>query len=82
MNDEEVGSFKFWKSKYRRGNLIIQTFRWFGFSEEIRCPFLNLREFLIEKSTAESCRMHWKLIMTKNLAPSSSLNQNTESGSK
>ena len=45
MNDEEFGSFKFLKLKYRRGEQIIQLFCRIGFPEEIRSPLFNLKKF-------------------------------------
>ena len=63
MNDEEFAWFKFLKLKYRRENQIIQLFCRTGFPQEIRSPLFNLRKFQkTEKSTAESCRMHWNLM--------------------
>ena len=63
MNDEEFGSFKFLKLKYRRGEQIIRLFCRIGSLQEIRPPLFNLRKFQkFGKSTAESCRMHWNLM--------------------
>ena len=63
MNDEEIGSFKLLKLKYRRGDQIIQPFCRIGSPQEIRSPLFNLRKFQkIEKSTGESCRTHWNLM--------------------
>ena len=63
LDDEEFGSLKFLKLKYRRGDQIIQPFWRIGSPQEISCPLFNLRKFeKTEKSTAESCRMHWNLL--------------------
>ena len=68
MNDQEFGSFKFLKLKYRRGDQIIQPFCRIGYPQEYRCPLFNLRKFQkAEKSTVESCRMHWNLINDEEL---------------
>ena len=62
-DDEEFGSLQFLKLKYRRGDQIIQPFCRIGSPQEIRSPLFNLRKFeKTEKSTAESCRMHWNLL--------------------
>ena len=62
-NNEEVGSFKLLKFKYRRGDQIIQLFCRIGSPQEIRSPLFNLRKFQKPgKSTAESCRRHWGLM--------------------
>ena len=45
MNDEEFGSRKFLKLKYRRGDQIIQTFLQTWFPREIWSPLLNLWKF-------------------------------------
>ena len=45
MNDEEFGSFKFLKLKYRRGEQIIQLFCIIGFPQEVWSPLFNLRKF-------------------------------------
>ena len=67
MNDKEFGSFKFLKLKYRKRDQIIQLFCRIGSPpQEIRFPFFNLKKVLkTEKSTAESCRIHWNLINDK-----------------
>ena len=52
-NDAEIGSFKILKLKYRRGDLIIQSFSRIGSTQKIRSPLFNLRKFLkTEKNTA------------------------------
>ena len=62
-NHEEFGSIKFLKLKYRRGDQIIQPFCRIGSPQEIMSPLFNLRKFeKNEKSTSESCRMHWNLL--------------------
>ena len=59
MDDEEFGSLKFLKLKYRRGDQRIQPFCRIGSPQEIRSPLFNLRKFeKTEKSTSGSCRMH------------------------
>ena len=66
MNDEEFGSFKFLKLKYRRGDQIIQPFCRIGSPQEIRSPLFNLMNFQkAEKGTAESYKMHWNLMNDK-----------------
>ena len=66
MNDDEFGSLKFLKLKYRRGDEIIQLFWRIVSSQEMRSPLFNLRKFQkAEKSTAESYRMHWNLMNNK-----------------
>ena len=51
LDDEELGSLKFLKLKYRRGDQIIQQFCRIGSPQEIRSPIFNLRKFEnIEKS--------------------------------
>ena len=45
MNDEEFGSLKSLKLKYRRGDEIIQLFSRIGFPQEIRSPLFNLKKF-------------------------------------
>ena len=62
MNNDEFGSFKGLKLKYRLGGrnnwAVLQN----GSPQEIRSPFFHLRKFRkAEKSTAESCRRHWNL---------------------
>ena len=63
MNDEEFGSLKLLKLKYRRGYQIIQPFCRIGSPQEIRSPLCNLWKFQkSEKGTNESRRMHWNLM--------------------
>ena len=63
LDDEEFGSLQLLKLKYRRGDQIIQPFCRIGSPQEIRSPLFNLRKFeKTEKSTVESCRMHWNLL--------------------
>ena len=45
MNDEEFGSVKFLKLKYRRGDQIFQPFCRIGSPEETRSSLSNLRKF-------------------------------------
>ena len=66
MNDDEFGSFKLLKFKYRRGDQIIQLFYRIGSPQEIRSPLFNLRKFQKpEKSSTASCRTHWNLMNDK-----------------
>ena len=63
LDDEEFGSLKFLKLKYRRGDQIIQHFCKISSPVEIRFPLFNLRKFQkTEKINAESCRMHESLL--------------------
>ena len=63
MNDKEFASFKLLKFRYSRVDQIIHPFCRIGSSKEIRSPFFNLTKFQkLEKSTAESSRMHWNLM--------------------
>ena len=63
MNDKEFGSFKLLKLKYRRGGQIVQPFWRIGSPQEIRSPLFYLKKLQKpEKSTAESCKMHWNLM--------------------
>ena len=67
INDEELESFKCLILKYRRGDQILQPLCRIGSPQEIGSPLLNLSKFSkTDKTTAESCRMHWNG-MTKNL---------------
>ena len=59
MDNEEFGSLKFLKFKYRWGgpnnSAVLQNW----FPQEFRSLLVNLRKFQKnEKSTAESCRMN------------------------
>ena len=66
MNDEEFGSLKFLKLKYRTGDQRIQPFCRIGSPQEIRSPLFNLTKFQKpKKSTAESYRIHWNLMNEK-----------------
>ena len=63
MKDEEFGSLKLLKLKYRIRKQLIQQFCRIGFHQEIRSPLCNLRKFeKSEKIIPESCRMHWNLM--------------------
>ena len=71
INDEEFGSFKCLTLKYRRGDQRIQPFCRIGSPQKIISPLFNLSKFWkFDKSTADSCRMHWNIINDKNLGPS------------
>ena len=59
MNDEEFGSRKLLKFKYRRGDQIIQTFCKIGSPQKLAPPLFNFYKFQdSSKSTPESCRIH------------------------
>ena len=59
MNDDELGSFKFLKLKYRRGDETIQLLCRIGSPRETRTSIFNLRKIQKpEKSTGGSYRMH------------------------
>ena len=62
MNDEEFGSRKVLKLKYRTTNQITYFLKnWFP--PEIRSSLFILQKYQdSEKSTPESCRMHWNLM--------------------
>ena len=63
LNDHAIGSLKFLKLKYRRWDEIIQLFCRIGSHQEIVSPLFNLSKvYKTERSTAESCRMHWSLL--------------------
>ena len=63
MNDKEFGSFNFLKLKSWRGVQIIHLLCRICSPQEIKCPLFNLRKSQKpEKSTVESCRMHWNLM--------------------
>ena len=83
MNDEEFGSLKLLKLKYRRGNQIIQLFCRIASPQEIRSPLFNLQKFQkSEKSIPESCRMYWNLINDEEFGSLNVYNWNTEGGTK
>ena len=66
MNDEEFGSLKLLKLKYRRGDQIIQLFCRIGSPQEIIFPLFNSQKLQSsEKGTPESCKMHWNLMNDK-----------------
>ena len=63
MNDEEFGSKKLLKLKYRRGHQIIQTFWEIGSPQKLDPPLFNLYKFENpERSTPESYKMHWNVM--------------------
>ena len=63
MNDNEFGSIKLLKLKYRRGDQIIQSFCKIDSLPEITSPLFNLEKFQgSEKSSRESFRMHGNLM--------------------
>ena len=51
MNDEELGSLKFLKLKYKSGDQIVQSFYRIGSPQEIRSPLCNLRNFKEPRKT-------------------------------
>ena len=71
-------TFKFEIMKERPNNLdFLQNW----FPPEIRSPLLNLLKFRgFEKSTPESCRMHWNLMNDKEFRSRKRLKLNTEGG--
>ena len=51
------------KIEPRKREQIIQPFCRIGSPQEFRSPYFSLTKFSkIDKSTAESCRMHWNLM--------------------
>ena len=63
MNDEEVGSFKLLKLKYKRGDQIIQPFSRISSPKQIRLPLFYLKKFQKpQKTTTASCRIYWHLM--------------------
>ena len=68
LNDEEFGSIKLLKLKYRKGDQIIQTISKIGSPQELGPPslisrnFKTLRKLLL--SRAECIKIEW---MTMNL---------------
>ena len=68
MNDEEFGSIKLLKFKYRRGDQIIQTFCKIGSHQKLGPPSLICRNFKTLRK-AFLIRAEWTEIesMTKNL---------------
>ena len=63
INDDEFWSIKLLNLKYRRVDQIIQTFCKTGSPQKLGPPLFNLWKFQdAEKSTPESCRMHWNVI--------------------
>ena len=63
MNEQELGSLKFLKLKYRKGDQIIQPFSRIGSLQEFRSPVLSLSKYWkIEKTTAGSCKIHWNVL--------------------
>ena len=58
MNDDESGSIKLLKLKYRRGDHIIQTFCKIGSPQKLLSPSSGDSE----KKTPKSYKMHWNLM--------------------
>ena len=74
MNDKDFGSFKWLILKYRREDQVIQMFCRIGSPQQITSPLFNFRKFSkIDKSAAESCRMHWNLLNEEELMSFKSL---------
>ena len=66
VNDKDLGPLKCLIFKYGRGGQIIQPFCTISSPQEIRSLLFSFREISnTEKSTAESCRIHWNLIYDK-----------------
>ena len=66
MNDQKFGFFKFLKLKYRRGDQKFSFSAQLVPLQKLGPPLFNLRKFQKpQKSTAESCRMHWNLMNDK-----------------
>ena len=67
MNDEEIGSTKLLKLKYRRGDQIIQTFCKIGSPQKLGPPSLICTNFMsfqkVLLNHAEYIEMQW---MSKN----------------
>ena len=63
MNDEEFGTRKLLKLKYRKGDQIIETFCKIGSPPKIRSPLVHYWKVQeSEKSTPDSWRNHWNLM--------------------
>ena len=62
MNDEEFGSLKLLKLKYRSVDQTIQPFCRIVPPKKLGVPSLICKNFKSEKSTTESCRMQWNLM--------------------
>ena len=57
MNDEEFGTRKLLKLKYRKGDQIIQTFCKIGSPQKLGPPIFNLRKFQdCQKTSFDSWR--------------------------
>ena len=81
MNTEEFGSLKLLKLKCRRKDQIIQLPCRIGSPQEIRSPLSKLWKFRkSEKSTPESCRMHWNLTNDEEFGSSKLLKLKYRSG--
>ena len=83
LNDEEFGSLKFLKLKYRSGDQIIQPFCRIGSPKKLGPPSLIWENFKkltkVLLNHVECIEIYW---MTKNLGPSNFSNWNTEGGTK
>ena len=81
LNDEEFGSLKFLKLKYRSGDQIIQPFCRIGSPKKLGPPSLIWENFKkltkVLLNHVECIEIYW---MTKNLVPSNFSNWNTEGG--
>ena len=83
LNDEEFGSFKFLKLKYRRGDQIIQPFCRIGSPKKLGPPSLIWENFKkltkVLLNHVECIEIYW---MTQNLGLSNFSDWNTEGGTK
>ena len=62
IKDDEFGSIKFLKLKYRRGDEINQTFCKIASAQKLSPPLFNFyKSWDSEKSTPDSWRMHWNV---------------------
>ena len=81
LNDEEFGSLKFLKLKYRRGDQRIQPFWRIGSPKKLGPPSLIWENFKkltkVLLNHVECIEIYW---MTINLGPSNFSNWNTEGG--
>ena len=82
-NDYEFGSIKLLKLKYRRGEKNNSDLLQKWFPPEIRSPLFNLETFEhSEKTTPESCRMHWNLMSDEEIASKKLLKLKSRKGDK
>ena len=83
LNDEEIGSLKFLKLKYRSGDQMIRPFYRIGSPKKLGPPSLIWKNFKkltkVMLNHVEFIEIYW---ITKNLGPSNFSNWNTEGGTK